>query len=78
MRQRDEGRHLAPGAGAPADPDPDDEPGRNDGDRAEAPGPRGAPVADRRSLSQGDVLRAVADFVDDLVEDRDEVPPDRD
>jgi hypothetical protein len=69
VRERDQGRHLAPGAGAPADPDPDEEPGRTDGDRAGSPG---APGGDGRSLSRGDVLQAVADFVDDLVEDHDE------
>jgi hypothetical protein len=69
VRERDEDRHLAPGADAPADPDPDEEPGRTDGDRAGTPG---APGGDRGSLSPGDVLQAVADFVDDLVEDRDE------
>jgi hypothetical protein len=50
VRERDQTRHLAVGAGAsPADPDPT-------GDGAE------------------DVVQAVADFVDDLVDDE-EPPP---
>lgn len=71
MRERDQGRCLAVGAGAPADPD-----SHADGcaavidaeplpavDRVEAPDP------DPRPPRSADVVQAVADFVEDLVED---------
>lgn len=56
----------AVGAGAPSDPGP-----VRGGPHADGPAPDGGatPGADPALPGSGDVLRAVADFVDDLVED---------
>jgi hypothetical protein len=84
VRERHESRHLAVGAGSPSDPDPADpadpadeivdepsESGSNGHDATEAAGTR----------TTDDVVQAVAEFLDDLVDDptfaNDPVPPDQ-
>ena len=59
-------RGLTVGAGAPSDPD-----AVRGGPEADGPAPDGGttPGSDPALAGSGDVLRAVADFVDDLVED---------
>jgi hypothetical protein len=58
VRERDQGRHLAVGDGAPSDPDVADGADGADetGDEPETP-------------TSDDVVQAVAEFLDDLVDD---------
>jgi hypothetical protein len=57
VSERDESRHLA-GAGTPTDPEvPEPVPGN------------GADAAPEQDRTAADVVRAVADFLDDLVDD---------
>ena len=70
MSECDESRHLAVGAGAPVDAGPAREPADASDDEV-APPPDGVdpPGADAGPARPGDVVQAVADFVDALVED---------
>ena len=62
MRERDESGHLAVGAGAPSDPDvPDPD------EALVAPADDGQ--AEAGPHPTGDVVQAVAEFLDDLVDD---------
>jgi hypothetical protein len=76
VRERDESRHLAVGAGAPSDPDEDGTDGddvvvedraptRPNGRNENGDGDDTAGV----TQTAGDVVRAVAEFLDDLVDD---------
>ena len=58
MRERDQSRHLAVGAGAPSDPE-----GANGADGADETGDEPGTRTD------DDVVQAVAEFLDDLVDD---------
>ena len=71
VSERDQSRRLAVGAGAPADPDPvaDEPAAAGEGEPGPAVDGPGTPGRDVRSPSSGDVVQAVADFVEDLVED---------
>ena len=80
MSARDESRRLEVGAGSPAAPDPAtdgsatadvDEPLVGDATTGPAVGDdvAGAPASDHPVPPPGDVVRAVAAFVDDLVEE---------
>jgi hypothetical protein len=66
----DESRQLAVGPGAPVDADPAHEPADASDDEV-APPPDGVdpPGPDAGAARRGDVVQAVADFVDALVED---------
>jgi hypothetical protein len=81
VRERDHSRHLAVGAGAPSDPDtrdgsPDAADEAAPGEPVAVPDPAGhpdppfdaGPFADPPPL-RDDVVQAVADFIDDLVDD---------
>lgn len=72
MSDSDDGRQLAVGAGSPADPDRGASGPAGDcggAGRAASPGdPDGAPAADPPVPPGDDVVQAVADFVDDLVD----------
>jgi hypothetical protein len=61
VRERDQSRHLAVGAGAPSDPDDPDDPDGADGADETGDEPE-TPASD-------DVVQAVAEFLDDLVDD---------
>lgn len=70
MSERDESRHLAVVAGAPADRDPvADGPVAADGPPVPAVDQDGQPGSEVPSPSPGDAVQAVAEFVEDLVDD---------
>jgi hypothetical protein len=72
MSERDNSRQLPVGAGAPADPDSAaaEAPAASiDGGPDLAADPDGGPGRGSQQSSPGDVVQAVAEFVEDLVED---------
>jgi len=82
VRERDQSRHVAVGAGAPSDPDAPEAPSEPGGNGHSDPGEdptasTAAPVPTPRTTD--DVIQAVTDFLDDLIDDPTFAhdPPDR-
>jgi hypothetical protein len=65
VRERDDSRHLAFGAGAPADPE------QGDGSAADEL-VRGVPSVPGDLRRRRELIEAVTDFLDDLVDDADD------